>query len=211
MSAVEITVVPVTAFAQNCALIRPREGEGTTLVDPGGEADKILAAIAKTGARVARIVLTHGHIDHAGAAAELAERLDVPVIGPHEADAFLLAGLEETGAGLDMAARSVTPNRWLADGDILEIAGVPFTVRHTPGHTPGHVVFISEEFGLVIGGDVLFAGSVGRTDFPYGDHDSLIRAIRTVLLPLDDAVTVLPGHGPTTTIGRERAGNPFLR
>lgn len=211
MSSLEITVVPVTPFVQNCALIRPREGGGATLVDPGGDADRILAAIAKTGAKVAQILLTHGHIDHAGAAAELAERLAVPVVGPHEADAFLLSGLAAAGAGFGMTARNVVPDCWLADGDSIEIAGVPFTVRHTPGHTPGHLVFVSEELGLVIGGDVLFAGSVGRTDFPYGDHDTLIRAIRTVLLPLDDAVTVLPGHGPATTIGRERAGNPFLR
>jgi hydroxyacylglutathione hydrolase len=181
------------------------------VLDPGGEAPRIAEAAQKLGVTIERILLTHGHIDHAGGAAELAETLGVEIIGPHEADRFLLDGLPQQGAAYGMAARAVTPDRWLAEGDSVAIGDHPFEVRHCPGHTPGHVVFISQALGAALLGDVLFRGSIGRTDFPYGDHDALIAAIRTKLLPLPDDTTFLCGHGPGSTIGAERRDNPFLR
>lgn len=211
MSPLEITVVPVTPFEQNASIVVCAATKTGVLVDPGGDPDRLMAGIEKSGAAIERILLTHGHIDHAGAAAELAERLAVPITGPHRADAFLLEGLPDQAAMFGLAGvRAVTPDAWLAEGETVAVGDVTFRVAETPGHTPGHVVFISD-LGLVIGGDVLFAGSVGRTDFPYSDPPALIRAIEEKLMPLSDDVTVLPGHGPATTIGRERQTNPFLR
>ena len=158
--------------------------------------------------KVGRIWLTHGHIDHAGGAAALRHALGVPVWGPGEADRFLLDGLPAAGRQFGMEARAVVPDRWLADGDVLTIASHAFTVRAVPGHTPGHVVMLADRLAVV--GDVLFQRSVGRTDFPYGDGTALILGIHKVLVPLPDNTAVLCGHGPATTIGAERRGNPFL-
>lgn len=203
-------IVPVTPFQQNCAIIwSPATGKGV-VIDPGGDVDRILAALQETGVEVEAILLTHGHIDHAGGAAELAGRTGAPVIGPHRDDDWLLARLPESGMEYGIRARTVTPERWLEEGDSVAIGGLPFEVLHCPGHTPGHVVFLNRDLRFAIVGDVLFRGSVGRTDFPRGNHDDLIASIRGKLLPLPDDVTFLCGHGPASTIGHERRTNPFL-
>jgi glyoxylase-like metal-dependent hydrolase (beta-lactamase superfamily II) len=212
MPAIRVTVVPVTPFAQNCSIVACTATGRAAVVDPGGEVARIRAAIAELGVTAEKILLTHGHIDHAGGAAELAEALSLPIEGPAPADGFLLAGLAAQGATFGITdARAVTPDRWLDEGDTVSVGALTFAVRHCPGHTPGHVVFINaaERFALV--GDTLVAGSIGRTDFAYGDHAALIAAIRSKLLVLDDDVTILPGHGPASTIGAERAGNPFVQ
>lgn len=202
-------IIPVTPFQQNCALVWDDETKEGVVVDPGGDADRIQAAIRQTGVTVQRILLTHGHLDHAGAAAELAQALGVPIEGPHRADEFLLAGLPEQGARYGMECQAVTPDRWLEEGETVAIAGEEFAVLHCPGHTPGHVVFVSTALGIALVGDVLFQGSVGRTDFPYGDHAALIAAIRGKLFPLGDDIQFLCGHGPGSTFGEERRSNPF--
>jgi glyoxylase-like metal-dependent hydrolase (beta-lactamase superfamily II) len=193
------------------------------VIDPGGDVERILAAIDQQGARVEKIVLTHGHIDHAGGAAVLKQALEqrlaaagaagtVPVEGPDPRDRFLLEGLAAQGRAYGVAdARDLVPDRWLEEGGELEIAGHAFKVLHCPGHTPGHLVFVSKSVPFALVGDVLFRGSIGRTDFPYGDHDALLRAIQDKLLPLGDEVAFLCGHGPGSTIGEERRSNPFLR
>ena len=211
MNPLSVTVVPVTPFQQNASLLVCTRTGVAAVVDPGGDHQRIRQAVDGSGARLERILLTHGHIDHAGGAAELAEAYGVPVIGPMAEDGFLLADLADQGARLGMAgARPVEPERYLADGDTVSVGDTLFEVRAVPGHTPGHVAFYAEALSFVIGGDALFAGSVGRTDFPYADHRRLIASIRERLMTLPDDVTVLPGHGPATTIGRERATNPFL-
>ena len=212
MQALKVTVVPVTPFAQNCSVVACTASDLAAIVDPGGDLPRIMEAIAQLGVTPEKILLTHGHIDHAGAAADLADALSVPIEGPHEADAFLLAGLAEQGKRFGITdARNVTPTRWLREGDRVTIGKLSFEVLHVPGHTPGHLVFVArpERFALV--GDTLFAASVGRTDFPYGSHEQLITGIKTKLLPLGDDVTILPGHGPASTIGAERSGNGFLQ
>jgi len=182
------------------------------VVDPGGEVDRIMAAVQRAGAMIERIWLTHGHLDHAGGAAELRDALNgVPIEGPERHDEFLLQNLEEQGRAYGFEMRNVMPDRWLAEGDRLTFGGHSFDVHHCPGHTPGHVVFVNRVAQLAVVGDVLFQGSVGRTDFPYGDHAALIRAITEKLLPLGDDVQFLCGHGPGSTIGAERRTNPFLR
>jgi hydroxyacylglutathione hydrolase len=211
-------IVPVTPFQQNCALLWDEDTGKGVVVDPGGDVDRILAAIAETGATVERILLTHGHMDHAGGAAALRDALGEglpappPIIGPDERDRFLLDGLAAQAARFGIeGARDVLPDQWLAEGDTVEIGGVPFAVLHCPGHTPGHIVFVSEALRFAVVGDVLFQGSVGRTDFPYGDGPALIAGIRRKLLPLGDDIAFLCGHGPGSTIGQERLTNPFLR
>lgn len=182
------------------------------VVDPGGEAEGIERVIGEQELTAQKILLTHGHIDHAGAAAELKERLGVPIEGPSEEDRFLLSALAEQGRAYGMeGVRDVEPDRWLQEGDTVSLGELEFEVLHCPGHTPGHIVFIHRPSKLVIGGDVLFQGSIGRTDFPRGDHATLIASIKDKLFKLSDDYTVLPGHGPLTTIGHERASNPFLQ
>ena len=210
--ALQIGIVPVTAFQQNCALFFDGETKRGAVFDPGGDVDEIVAAIEKAGMVPEAIYLTHGHLDHAGGAAELRERLEVPVVGPHEADRMLLENIGKTasGYGLD-GMRDVAPDRWLADGEIETIAGIEFSVSHAPGHAPGHVVFHSAALGFAHVGDVLFQGSVGRTDLPGGDHETLLRSIKRVCLSWPDETRFLCGHGPSSTIGAERASNPFLQ
>jgi glyoxylase-like metal-dependent hydrolase (beta-lactamase superfamily II) len=211
-------VIPVTPFQQNCSLLWD-EGTGKgVVVDPGGDVDRIMAAVAETGAAVERILLTHGHMDHAGGAAELRDALaegrpePPPIVGPDERDRFLLEGLAAQAARFGVeGARDVLPDRWLSEGDEVEMGGVPFSVLHCPGHTPGHVVFVSEALRFALVGDVLFQGSVGRTDFPYGNGTALIASIRRKLLPLGDDVAFLCGPGPGSPLGQERLRNPFLR
>ncbi|MBK1657067.1 MBL fold metallo-hydrolase [Paracraurococcus ruber] len=206
-------IVPVTPFQQNCSLWwEEATGEGV-VVDPGGEPERILHAVGELKMTVASILLTHGHLDHAGGAAALQEALPgrPPIIGPDERDRFLLEGLEEQGARFGFACRNVTPDRWLTEGETIRIGAEDFAVLHCPGHTPGHVVFVNATLRIAIVGDVLFQGSVGRTDFPYGDPEALIEAIRTKLLPLGDDIAFLCGHGPGSNFGQERRTNPFIR
>jgi glyoxylase-like metal-dependent hydrolase (beta-lactamase superfamily II) len=212
-------VIPVTPFQQNCAILWDDATRHALVVDPGGDVDRILAAIDQSGVTVQRILLTHGHLDHAGGAAELAATLReraggssaVPIEGPDERDLFLLQGIEAQASGFGFTARNVTPDRWLHEGDSVTLGINRFDVLHCPGHTPGHIVFINHAARFALLGDVLFQGSVGRTDFPYGDHAALIDAITGKLLPLGDDLQFLCGHGPGSTIGAERRGNPFLQ
>ncbi len=210
-------IVPVTPFQQNCAILWDDDSKTGMVVDPGGDVDRILEAIGQTGARIERIVLTHGHLDHAGGAAGLRDALQVgseakiPVEGPDIRDKFLLDGIAAQAAGFGFEARNVTPDRWLTESETLMLGPHRFDVLHCPGHTPGHLVFVNHAARFALVGDVLFQGSVGRTDFPYGDHKALISAIKSKLLPLGDDYAFLCGHGPGSTIGAERAANPFLR
>jgi glyoxylase-like metal-dependent hydrolase (beta-lactamase superfamily II) len=206
-------IVPVTPFQQNCTLLWEENSKVGAVVDPGGDLERIEDAIARVGLKAEKILLTHGHVDHAAGASALKERLGgVPIEGPHVADKFLLDGLAAQGPALgDASARSVTPDRWLREGDSVAAAGTTFSVLHCPGHSPGSVVFVEpgQRFALV--GDVLFRGSIGRTDFPYGDHHALISAIKMKLFPLGDDITFICGHGPMSSFGEERRNNPFLR
>ncbi len=212
MPKLKAALLPVTPLQQNCTLIYDEESMVGAVFDPGGDVSRILEAVGEIGFEVAKILLTHGHIDHAGGAAELKEKLGVPIEGPHEADKFLLDSLVETGAEYGIAgSRNVTPDRWLDEGDMVSFGPFTFDVKHCPGHAPGHVVFIQEELRIAQVGDVLFKGSVGRTDFPYGDHDALIDAIKTKLLTLGDDMAFICGHGPPGTIGEERQTNPFIQ
>ncbi|BBF94526.1 MBL fold metallo-hydrolase [Blastochloris tepida] len=209
--ALKVAVVPVTPFEQNCSIVMCTATGRAAVVDPGGDLDTIREALAELGVTVDKILLTHGHIDHAGGAAELAESLGVPVEGPHQADQFLLDALTTQGNMYGLTgARPVTPNRYLEDGDTVSVGELVFDVLHVPGHSPGSVVLVDARDGFALVGDVLFRGSIGRTDFPYGDHAQLIAGIKTKLFALGDDLVCLPGHGPATSIGEERATNPFL-
>ena len=204
-------IVPVTAFEQNCTLVWDEDTRHGVVVDPGGDVPRIQAAIEQVGLKVDAILLTHGHIDHAGGASELKEALGVEIIGPHVADKFLLDDLPANAKRFGLTGRAVTPDRWLGEGETVAIAGRTFEIFHCPGHSPGSVVFFSAQQRFALVGDVLFSGSIGRTDFPYGDHAALIDAIKRKLLPLGDDVAFICGHGPTSTFGQERKANPFLQ
>lgn len=205
-------IIPVTAFAQNCSLIWCPETSQAAIVDPGGDAEKIKAQVTEKAVTITQILLTHGHLDHVGAAAELAAFYAVPVIGPHKADAFWLDGLPEQSRMFGLAeCAPLTPDRWLEEGETVQLGNITFEILLCPGHTPGHIVFFNRADRLLISGDVIFNGGVGRTDFPMGSHSDLIHAIKHKLLPLGDDVTFLPGHGPGSTLGRERISNPFLQ
>jgi hydroxyacylglutathione hydrolase len=206
-----IQVVPVTPFDQNCSLAWSETTKRGVVIDPGGDLPRIREAIAAAGLTIETILLTHGHIDHAAGAAELAAELGVPVHGPHLADKPLLDRLELQGQQYGIPARPVTPDRWLDEGDTVTIGGTDFAILHCPGHSPGSVVFFSKDLRFAFMGDVLFNGSIGRTDLPGGSHEQLIDAVRTKILPLGDDVSFLPGHGPGSTVGHERMTNPFLR
>ena len=207
-----VGIIPVTPFQQNCTLIWDDATRVGAVVDPGGDLDRIEAAIAEQGVTVEKILLTHGHVDHAAGADELRERLGVPIEGPHQADKFLLDSLPETAANYGLGeARTVTPDRWLTEGDAVSVGALAFDILHCPGHSPGSVVFVSRDARFALVGDVVFKGSVGRTDLPGGNHEQLIRAIVEKVLPLGDDVAFIPGHGPTGTLGEERVSNPFLQ
>ncbi|MFL9828465.1 MBL fold metallo-hydrolase [Rhodoplanes sp. SY1] len=211
MTRARAAIVPVTPFQQNCTLLWCEATKTGVVVDPGGDLDQIEAAIAKAGIAVQGIWLTHGHIDHAGGAAELKERLGVPITGPHRDDLFLLERLAETGRGYGIEARDMVPDRWLDEGETVSVGELTLEILHCPGHSPGSVAYVDRSQGFALVGDVLFRGSIGRTDLPGGDYDTLIRSITEKLLPLGDDLAFVCGHGPTSTIGHERATNPFLR
>ncbi len=207
---IRVSIVPVTAFEQNCSIVWCEKTRKAAVVDPGGDIERITGAAAKLGVTIEKIWITHGHIDHAGGAARLARETGVPIEGPHKEDDFWITGMPRQSETFGMRDVEVfEPNRWLHDGDTVTIGEETLQVIHTPGHTPGHVVFYHPQARLAIVGDVLFAGSIGRTDFPRGDYATLISSIRDKLFPLGDDVTFLPGHGPTSTFGAERASNPY--
>ena len=204
-------IVPVTPFQQNCTLLWCPETMKGAAVDPGGDIPRILRAAQSKGVTLEKILVTHGHIDHAGAVADLADELKLPVEGPHREDQFWIDGMPMQSQMFGFPpVRSFTPDRWLEEGDTVTVGNLTLDVHHCPGHTPGHVVFVHKPSRIAIVGDVLFQGSIGRTDFPKGNHAELIDSIRTKLFPLGDDVTFIPGHGPTSTIGEERLYNPFL-
>lgn len=206
-----VAVVPVTAFAQNCTILMCNDTRKAAVVDPGGDLARIQQQLKAMGAVAEKILLTHAHIDHAGGTAALARELAVPVIGPHEGDLFWIQGLPQQSAMFGFpAAETFTPDQWLHDGDQVQVGNVRLEVIHCPGHTPGHVVFFSPVDQLAIVGDVIFQGSIGRTDFPQGNHQQLVSSIRDKLFPLGDKVTFIPGHGPESTFGEERRHNPFV-
>ncbi len=211
MAKLNVLLVPVTPFQQNCSIIIDDDTKQAAVVDPGGDVPRLLQAIKQTGAKVEKIILTHGHIDHAGGAAELRDKLSVPIEGPHVADKFLLDTLPASGARFGILdAREVTPDRWIEDGDELTVGGLTFRCITAPGHSPGSVVYFQEANHFALMGDVLFQGSIGRTDLPGGNHATLLASIRDKILPLGDDVVFLPGHGEASRIGVERTSNPFL-
>ena len=204
--------IPVTPFQQNCSLLWCDQTQAAAVIDPGGDLDEVLAEVQRLGLKLEQIWLTHAHIDHAGAAGELAQQLSLPIIGPHPGDQFWIDALAQQSQMFGFPqARPFTPTRWLHDGDMVALGRSSVQVRHCPGHTPGHVVFYSPEIGRAFVGDVLFAGSIGRTDFPQGDHEQLLSSIRERLWPMGDATVFIPGHGPESSFGRERRSNPYVR
>lgn len=204
-------IIPVTPFAQNCTLIWCPQTYEAAVVDPGGDIELIREAVEEEGVVVKQILLTHGHIDHAGASATLAKLLNVPIIGPHKADQFWLDGLDQQSAMFGFAkVEGFVPDRWLDDGAQVHVGNLTLDVLHCPGHTPGHLVFVDRVNRMAQVGDVLFQGSIGRTDFPQGDHQALIDSIKNKLFPLGDEITFVPGHGPESTFGHERRTNPFV-
>lgn len=209
--ALQFQIVPVTAFQQNCSIIWCDQTRKAAVVDPGGDVERLLAAIEKLDVQVESVLLTHGHLDHVGGAMALAKALSVDIQGPHQDDAFWLEGLPQQSEMFGFALTApFLPKCWFVDGDTLAVGKEVLQVLHTPGHTPGHVIFYSDSAKLAFVGDVLFAGSIGRTDFPKGNHAQLIQSIQTKLWPLGDDVAFVPGHGPSSTFGRERASNPFV-
>ena len=210
--ALQIQVIPVTPFQQNAALLWDDVSREAVLTDVGGEAERLLSAVSQHQLKLQAIWLTHGHLDHASGVADLTEQQSVPVLGPHQSDDYWLQALPEITANYGFpVSKPLTPTRWLEDGDELSVGEHKFIVYHIPGHTPGHVVFYSQANNLLIAGDILFRESIGRTDFPGGNHADLIHGIQSKLLTLPDSTRVLPGHGPMTTIGHEKLHNPYLR
>lgn len=211
MLPLQIAIVPVTPFQQNCSILWCTATNKAAVIDPGGDLERIRSALEETKVSVEKILLTHGHVDHAAGAKELADSLGVPIEGPHAADQFLIDELPSVAAQYGFPpAQSFTPARYLAEGETVSVGDLALDILHVPGHTPGHVVFVHRPSNVAIVGDTLFQRSVGRTDFPYGNHDQLISGIVEKLLPLGDGVVCVPGHGALTSIGDERATNPFL-
>lgn len=204
--------LPVTAFQQNCSLIWCDQSLEAAVIDPGGDLARIKALVAQKGVTLTQIWLTHAHIDHAGGTGTLARELNLPIIGPHPGDQFWIDGLPQQSQMFGFPpAEAFTPTRWLDDGDTVTLGAHTLQVRHCPGHTPGHVVFYSPEMQRAFVGDVLFAGSIGRTDFPKGNHEQLLDSIRQRLWPMGDETVFIPGHGPESSFGRERRTNPYVR
>ena len=211
LARMKYAIIPVTPFVQNCSLLVCDETQRAVVIDPGGDIEKILAVATKAGITIEKVLLTHGHLDHASAAGTLAKQLGVKIEGPHEDDLYWLEKLPEQAKayGFPPVERFV-PDRWLHDGDTVTFGNQTLEVLHCPGHTPGHVVFFHRLKKFAVVGDVLFAGSIGRTDFPRGNHEDLIRSIREKLFPLGDEVEFIPGHGPNSTFGQERESNPYV-
>ncbi|MDD3799054.1 MAG: MBL fold metallo-hydrolase [Novosphingobium sp.] len=203
-------IVPVTPLQQNCSLIWCTRTMKGALIDPGGDLDRLKEAVEKAGVTLEKLLVTHGHLDHCGQTGVLARELGLPIEGPQEEDRFWIAQLDDDGARWGMDAHTFEPDRWLEDGDKVTVGELELDVIHCPGHTPGHVVFYHAPSRFAIVGDVLFQGSIGRTDFPRGDHQQLIDSITGKLWPLGDDVTFIPGHGPVSTFGQERRTNPFV-
>lgn len=203
-------IIPVTPLQQNCSLIWCTATNKAALVDPGGDLPRIRQALGQAGVTLEKILITHGHIDHCGEAGTLAKQLDVPIEGPHEDDRFWISRLDEDGRNYGVNGQVFEPDRWLVNGDTVTVGNQTLAVIHCPGHTPGHVVFYHAPSKLAIVGDVLFQGSIGRTDFPMGNHADLINAITTRLWPLGNDTLFIPGHGPTSTFGRERQTNAYV-
>jgi hydroxyacylglutathione hydrolase len=203
-------IIPVTPLQQNCTLLWCTTTMRGAFVDPGGDLPRLKAAAAQAGITIEKILLSHGHLDHCGGAGIFAEELGVPIEGPHEADRFWIERLAQDGGKYGITGRPFEPSRWLDDGDLVSVGELTCDVRHSPGHTPGHVVFHHSESNFALVGDVLFRGSVGRWDFPRGDQAQLIRSITTRLWPMGDRTAFVPGHGPMSTFGHERATNPFV-
>lgn len=213
MGMLQAGIIPVTPFQQNCTILFDTETKEGVVVDPGGDVEVILQTVQENGIELKAIWLTHGHIDHAGGAKELKEALGIDIIGPHKDDLSLLQRLEAQAAmfGVPMKVSNVVPDRWLEDGEKVSFGEHEFEVYHTPGHAPGHVIYFNRNQGFAHLGDVLFQGSIGRTDLPGGDHQQLLDSIRDKVFPLGDEVGFLCGHGPGGKIGEERRSNPFLR
>ena len=208
----QFEILPVTAFQQNCTLLWCDQTMEGAVIDPGGEATRIMALAEKKGVSIKQLLITHGHVDHCAAAAELSEAMNVPIVGPHQADKFWIDALPQAAANYGFPpARPFTPTRWLQDGDTVQIGKETVQVRHCPGHTPGHVVYFAPSIQRAFVGDVLFAGSIGRTDFPQGDFEQLIASITQRLWPMGDDTAFVSGHGPESTFGRERQTNPYVR
>ncbi len=211
MGAMKVAIIPVTSFQQNCSLFWCENTMKAAVVDPGGDLDRILSQVEEHGVVVEKILITHGHVDHAAGTAELSDRLGVPVEGPHREERFWIDRLPEDSLQWGFSrARSFEPDRWLDTGDSVSVGELELDVYHCPGHTPGHIVFFQPESKIAFVGDVLFKGSIGRTDFPRGNHQDLIDSIRQQLWPLGDDVTFVPGHGPVSTFGDERRSNPYV-
>jgi len=209
--ALRFRILPVTQFQQNCSLVWCDSTNQAALIDPGGDIDQLISLVQNEGVEITKILVTHAHIDHAGAVADLAEHWQVPIEGPHPGDQFWIDRLDEQARMFRFPqSRRFEPTRWLYQGNEVAIGEETLMVRHCPGHTPGHVVLISESAGVSFVGDVIFAGSIGRTDFPLGDHQTLIDAIQRELFSLPDEMRFVPGHGPMSSIGEERRSNPFV-
>jgi len=207
----KFSILPVTPYHQNCSLIWCEATRRAALVDPGGDVEMLLAAVERAGVTLEKLLLTHGHLDHVGGALELSRRLGLPILGPHSDDAFLLDSLPVQAEMFGFhPAKAFTPSQWLHDGDTVKLGKLALRVIHCPGHTPGHVVLFEPNSRFCLVGDVLFKGSIGRSDFPRGNHDDLIDSIREKLFPLGDDVAFIPGHGPMSTFGFERHNNPFV-
>ena len=209
-SPLRAAITPVTPLQQNCTLLWCTKTLRAAFVDPGGDLDRLKDAARGAEVVVEKILLTHGHIDHCGEAGVLAKELGVPIEGPHEADRFWIAQLAEDGRRWGLRGEAFEPQRWLEDGDTVTVGDLVLNVRHCPGHTPGHIVFHHADSKLAIVGDVLFKGSIGRWDFPLGNHRDLIESITTRLWPMGDDTNFIPGHGPMSTFGYERATNPLV-
>ncbi len=204
-------IIPVSPLQQNCSLVWNQSNKIGALIDPGGDADRLMDKISKHDINIEKILVTHPHVDHVGSVFELSQTLNVPIIGPHLDDKFWIDNLTMQSTLFSVPCSGVfTPQRWLKQGDQVEVGDLLFNVHHCPGHTPGHVVFVEETHKIAFVGDVLFKGSIGRTDFPKGDHETLLNSIKTRLWLLDDEIEFVPGHGPMSSIGEEKRNNPFV-